>query len=174
MVVATANKALQHQLHEKDIPLLSRVLDRPIDAVVVKGRSNFVCNLKWDKEAVEQERFAFVDREHEQITYLRTWLKETETGDVDDLPFLLESDLRPRLVSFPDDCLQRDCHYFEDNCWINHMRDRAAEAQVLITNHHLLLNALELRLGGRTDSAAGRGLYCGRSPPVGTDGHGRL
>ncbi|NJN84681.1 MAG: ATP-dependent DNA helicase [Caldilineaceae bacterium] len=148
VVVATANKALQRQLYEKDIPLLSRVLDRPIDAVVVKGRSNFICNLKWEKEAFEQERFTFVDREHAQITHLRTWLNETDSGDVDDLPFLLESDLRPRLVSFPDDCLQRDCPHFEDNCWINHMRDRAAEAQVLITNHHLLLNALELGWAG--------------------------
>ncbi len=28
------------------------------------------------------------------------------------------------------------------------MRDRAAEAQILITNHHLLLNALELGFAG--------------------------
>ncbi len=37
---------------------------------------------------------------------------------------------------------------WQDDCWIEQMRDRAAEAQVLITNHHLLLNALELGRGG--------------------------
>ena len=148
VVVATANKSLQNQLYTKDIPFLRKVLNRPIQAVVVKGRSNFVCTHKWDKEAQEQQRFAFVDREHEQISFMRRWLKKTETGDVDDLPFMLDSDLRPRVVSYPDDCLHSDCTHAFNNCWVNAMRDRAVEAQVLITNHHLLLNALELGFAG--------------------------
>ena len=37
IIVATANKSLQTQLFQKDIPFLSKVLDRSFDAVVVKG-----------------------------------------------------------------------------------------------------------------------------------------
>jgi ATP-dependent DNA helicase DinG len=148
VVIATANKSLQSQLYLKDIPFLSRVLGQEIDAVLVKGRSNYVCMHKWDNESFEQQRFARIDREHAQITHLRGWLAETESGDVDDLPFVLENDLRPRLVSFPDDCLHEDCRFHADGCWVNLMRDRAAAAQVLITNHHLLLNALELGAAG--------------------------
>ncbi|MBX3011997.1 MAG: ATP-dependent DNA helicase [Caldilineaceae bacterium] len=148
VVVATANKSLQSQLFHKDIPFLRKVLQRPIRAVVVKGRSNFVCNLKWEKELATQQQFALYDREHQQVTFLRTWLEKTTTGDVDDLPFVLESDLRPRVVSYPDDCLHQDCRLYDEHCWVNHMRDAAAEAQILITNHHLLLNALELGWAG--------------------------
>lgn len=148
VVVATANKSLQNQLYTKDIPFLSRVLQRDIRAVVVKGRSNFVCTHKWEREVGVQESFALYDRMDDQAAYLRTWLGETETGDVDDLPFVLNPDLRPRVVSFADDCLHSDCGHYEDACWVNYMRDRAAQAQVLITNHHLLLNALELGLAG--------------------------
>ncbi|MBV7338392.1 ATP-dependent DNA helicase [Chloroflexi bacterium TSY] len=148
VVVATANKSLQSQLYYKEIPFLRKVLNLPISAVIVKGRSNFICTHKWEDEAFEQQRFAFVDKEHEQATFLRSWLNETDTGDVDDLPFMLDSDLRPRIVSYPDDCLHRDCRHYADNCWVNKMRDKAAEAQVLITNHHLLLNALELGWAG--------------------------
>lgn len=144
VVVATANKSLQSQLYTKDIPFLGQVLGREIEAVLVKGRSNYVCTYKWEKEAWVQERIALYDREDEQVAFLRDWLAETETGDVDDLPFELDSNLRPRVVSFPDDCLHRDCPYYLDQCWVNHMRDRAAEAQVVITNHHLLLTALQL------------------------------
>ncbi len=144
IVIATANKSLQHQLYTKDIPFLREVMDHPITAVVVKGRSNYVCTLKWEKELVEQRRFALYDREDEQVSHMREWLDETETGDVDDLPFVLSSDLRPRVVSFSDDCLHRDCRFYHDACWVNKMRDEAADAQVLVTNHHLLLNALEL------------------------------
>ena len=149
VVVATANKSLQSQLFTKDIPFLRTVLGQEIDAVVIKGRSNYVCTYKWQQENLSQQQIALYDREQEQVTHLRSWLAETDTGDVDDLPFLLSGDLRPRVVSFPDDCLQSDCPFYEDDCWVNLMRDRAANAQILITNHHLLLNALQLGREGQ-------------------------
>lgn len=148
VVVATANKSLQYQLYTKDLPLLEQVLERPIRAVVVKGRSNFVCNLKWEKEQATQQYFSLYDRADEQVAQLRAWLETTETGDVDELPFLLTGELKSRVVSFPDDCLHSDCRYYHDNCWVNFMRDKAQEAQLIITNHHLLLNALELGAAG--------------------------
>ena len=144
VVVATANKSLQDQLFRKDIPFLRKVLDRPIEAILVKGRSNYVCSYKWENEAAERSRLAFMDNEDGQVAFLRRWLPGTETGDVDDLPFVLTNDLRPRIVSFPDDCIGRNCAHFEDNCFVNQMREKARQAQVIITNHHLLLNALEL------------------------------
>lgn len=144
VVVATANKSLQSQLHRKDIPFLAQVLDRKIEAVLVKGRSNFVCNLKWEKEEPEQRMLAMYDRENEQVAFLREWIGSTPSGDVDDLPFLLNGDLRSRVVSFPDDCIHRDCRHYHDNCFVNWMRDQARQAQVLITNHHLLLTALQM------------------------------
>ena len=131
VVVATANKSLQDQLFRKDIPFLSRVLDRPIDAIVVKGRNNYICTHKWEKEAMERGRLAFLDREDEQVAFLRKWLESTDSGDVDDLPFVLNNDLRPRVVSFPDDCIGRSCLHFGDNCFVNQMRDKARRAQVI-------------------------------------------
>jgi ATP-dependent DNA helicase DinG len=148
VVVATANKSLQNQLFSKDMPLVCQALGREIDTVVVKGRSNYLCTWKWEKELDQQRQFALYDREHDQIQQLKQWLNLTETGDVDELPFVIEGDLRPRVVSFPDDCLQRECPHFDDACWVNLMRDRASDAQVIITNHHLLLNALELGYAG--------------------------
>ena len=144
VVIATANKSLQDQLYRKDIPLLSKVLDRPIEAELVKGRNNYICTLKWEREAPERRRIALLDKEDEQVDRVAEWLESTTSGDVDDLPFVLRNDLRPRIVSFPDDCIGRDCVHFSDNCFVNQMRDRARQAQVVITNHHLLLNALEL------------------------------
>jgi ATP-dependent DNA helicase DinG len=148
VVVATANKSLQSQLYLKDIPFLRKVLKREINAVLVKGRSNFICTYKWEAELFEQQRIKLYDREHPQIQPVRQWLGSTDSGDIDDLPFMLDSDLRPRIVSFPDDCLHGDCPFYDDQCWVNHMRDKASQAQVLITNHHLLLNALELGAAG--------------------------
>jgi ATP-dependent DNA helicase DinG len=148
VIVATANKSLQNQLFSKDIPFLRKVLKREIGAVVVKGRSNFVCMHKWEKELQEQRYISMYDTEDKQAAQLQSWLQTTDTGDVDDLPFVLNPDLRPRVVSFPDDCLHDDCRYSGGECWVDLMRDRAAEAQILVTNHHLLINALELGFAG--------------------------
>ncbi len=57
VVVSTANKALQSQLYQKDLPFLRTVLGMEIPAVVVKGRSNYVCNLKWEKETTAQKSY---------------------------------------------------------------------------------------------------------------------
>ncbi|MGO9583505.1 MAG: ATP-dependent DNA helicase [Acidimicrobiales bacterium] len=43
VVVATATKALQDQLANKDLPLVARVLERPVRWAVLKGRSNYLC-----------------------------------------------------------------------------------------------------------------------------------
>ena len=43
VVVATATKALQDQLANKDLPLVAAGLDRPLDCAVLKGRSNYLC-----------------------------------------------------------------------------------------------------------------------------------
>ncbi len=147
VVISTANKSLQSQLYTKELPFLRSLLRQRIDAVLVKGRSNFVCLQKWDQEEPIRNQMAMYDRADEQVVYLRRWLAETDSGDVDDLPFMLAADLRPKVVSYPDDCTHDVCDHFGD-CWIEHMRDRAASAQVLITNHHLLLNALELGYAG--------------------------
>src|SRR6202034_131715 len=43
VVVATATKALQDQLAEKDLPLIARGLGVPFSFAVLKGRSNYLC-----------------------------------------------------------------------------------------------------------------------------------
>ncbi len=43
VVVATATKALQDQLAEKDLPLVDRGLGLTFSYAVLKGRSNYIC-----------------------------------------------------------------------------------------------------------------------------------
>src|SRR5271165_1182948 len=52
VVVATATKALQDQLANKDLPLVARGLGRPVHWAVLKGRSNYLCR----QRLVELER----------------------------------------------------------------------------------------------------------------------
>ena len=48
-VVATATKALQDQLHGKDLPFLAEHLGQEFSFAVLKGRSNYVCRQRIDE-----------------------------------------------------------------------------------------------------------------------------
>jgi Rad3-related DNA helicase len=43
VVISTGTRTLQDQLFQRDIPMISRALDRPIRAALMKGRENYLC-----------------------------------------------------------------------------------------------------------------------------------
>src|SRR5437899_815885 len=74
VMVATATKALQDQLLDKDIPALAEGLGRAVTAVAVKGRASYLCRAK------EAEARQKLDPRPE-LTRLLEWAATTETGD---------------------------------------------------------------------------------------------
>ena len=66
------------------------------------------------------------------------WAARTETGDraeIDDLPEDLP--LWNEVAATAETCLGTDCPRYDD-CFVTRMRQRAAESDVVIVNHHLL------------------------------------
>src|SRR2546422_8771756 len=78
ILVSTGTKTLQDQIFYKDIPLLEAVLDRPIRAAYLKGRSNYLCRLKL--ETLHSEGL-FSPRELRSFQSILDWSEQTETGD---------------------------------------------------------------------------------------------
>ena len=62
ILVSTGTKTLQDQIFYKDIPLLEKLLGRPIRAAYLKGRNNYLCRLKLEtaqpKACSPRESFA--------------------------------------------------------------------------------------------------------------------
>ncbi len=66
------------------------------------------------------------------------WLRVTDTGDRSELSDLAEDSSTWHDVSATaDTCLGNDCPQYQE-CYVTRMRQRAAEADVVIVNHHLL------------------------------------
>ena len=149
LIVSTANKALQGQLYEKDVPFVRQALGLEFDTVLIKGRQNYVCWRKYQVELPQQRMFAQVDGvKAYDLHALDDWVRSTDTGDLEELPFVLDVDTLTHITCPPDECLHRDCLYY-DRCFVMKIRERAAQAQVVITNHHLLISDLRLRaIGG--------------------------
>lgn len=144
VLVSTEGKPLQDQLAKKDVPFLKSVLPVPFTFAVLKGIGNYVCKWAWDEEVGKQTLMG----EASEFATLRNWLRQTVSGDLAEAPLEPSQELRQAITISRDDCLGRDCPYF-DSCFGLNARRRAADADVVIVNHTLL--ALDLSLRASTD-----------------------
>jgi ATP-dependent DNA helicase DinG len=134
VLVSTGTKNLQEQIYFKDIPALRDALGIPFTATYMKGRANYLCVHKLDQLAD-----AAGPAVHDVfLPIIREWSTHTDTGDraelqdlPEDLPFWHD------VSATADTCLGTECPRYND-CFVTRMRQRAAESDVVIVNHHLL------------------------------------
>ncbi len=143
VVISTATKSLQEQLFEKDIPFLQKYFAPELKVAVMKGRGNFLCREKVYRMA-DQPMLKGLD-EVDWFQQIRDWEKVTETGDRAELNFLPDdADLWQRLDARRDACTGSKCPEF-NRCFLTAMHQRAAEADLIIVNHHLFFADLALK-----------------------------
>jgi ATP-dependent DNA helicase DinG len=131
MLVSTGTKNLQEQIFFKDLPALREALGIPFTATLMKGRSNYLCLHRF-------EQYRLDARDPFLLPVIDRWAKETETGDRAELHQLPE-DLPAwkDIAADSETCLGSECPRYDD-CFVTRMRQRAAESDIVIVNHHLL------------------------------------
>lgn len=127
VVISTATIALQEQYLYKDVPQLQKALPIRFEARLVKGRGNFVSKRRWEESLLANSHGFMVE-----------WYEKTETGDQAELPTSPPPELWEDVRSDKDDCLREKCPHFE-TCFYFESRRALAHAEILITNHALLL-----------------------------------
>jgi ATP-dependent DNA helicase DinG len=142
VVVSTGTKNLQEQIFFKDVPFLKKLFPE-IRATLMKGRQNYLCRQKlYD---IEKQPVLSGMEEVDLYVQIREWEKRTESGDRAELENLPDtSELWPRIDARSEACTGQKCKEF-DRCYITLMRQRAAESDILIVNHHLFFADLALR-----------------------------
>ena len=144
VVVSTGTKNLQDQLVHKDVPTVLRALSRDVHVEVMKGRGNYLCELRAE-HALSQGILPNMPGAH-LLEQVRDWRGRTHTGDRAELRSLPDdAPIWRELSATGDQCLGRVCPQY-DRCWITHMRRRAQNAQLIIANHHLYLADAALRM----------------------------
>ena len=142
VVISTGTIALQEQLMLKDIPFLQGVIEEPFKAVLVKGKSNYVCKLRLDKEIGTQSLFAEQNAADPELAPILTWLGETQTGDKSELA-TIPGPIWGRICG-DDECPKRKCAHFAD-CYIMRARAQAEQADLIVCNHHLFFADLKVQ-----------------------------
>ena len=146
VVVATATKALQSQLAEKDAPLAAQALGRSVSVAILKGRDNYVCRrLEAGFDGLgEHSLTLFADEDLAQLDTLRAWARGSATGDRSELDFEPRPSAWAEIAVGSDRCLGPRCAYAA-SCHAEIARDEAAEADLIVTNHALLLADVVVR-----------------------------
>ncbi len=135
VAISTHTINLQEQLWQKDIPLLKEMLDRDFQAVLVKGRSNYLCLKKWREASLltEEQNLALMLR-------LTVWLSQTNSGDSGELHFSTTDEREfQNLAAHGESCAAPWCKH-KNNCYVTRVRRLAAKADLIVINHSLLLS----------------------------------
>ncbi|HET9096445.1 MAG TPA: ATP-dependent DNA helicase [Candidatus Baltobacteraceae bacterium] len=140
IVLSTGTIALQEQLFQKDIPLVTKALGIPARVTLVKGRNHYLCKQKLER--MRSERLLASSRTMQQMW---TWGERTQTGDRAELPFTPPGDEWEQLDADADDCVGEFCEHFRD-CFFFRKRDEAKYADIVVVNHALFF--LDLAMGG--------------------------
>jgi ATP-dependent DNA helicase DinG len=136
VLISTGTRTLQDQIFYKDVPALERALALNVRAAYMKGRTNYLCLHRFER--LQEAEAGLKDDERVWLQRIALWASATDTGDrseIEDLPDYLP--LWSEVTATSDQCVGRECHRFAD-CFVTRMRDRAADAKVVIVNHHLL------------------------------------
>lgn len=146
VIISTGTKTLQEQLYFRDIPQVQSVLGLDRQVALLKGRANYLCLYRLD-QAVHGGEFGGRE-EVAQLATIRQWAARTVAGDRMELAEVPENaPIWPRVTSTSENCLGTQCPFYDD-CHVFKARRKAAEAQIVVVNHHLLFADMALRQEG--------------------------
>ncbi len=161
VVVATATKALQDQLADKDLPQVAAAADHELTFAVLKGRSNYVCRQRVSEVAGTAGQLTLTagsadppDADDsltpgsetdtsdpatvaDQVRSLVRWANDTVTGDRAELPFEPHFRAWAMVSTTARECPGAFRCPSGRDCFAEDARARAAESDVVVVNTHL-------------------------------------
>ncbi len=145
-VISTGTKNLQEQIAFKDIPLLGRATGIGIDAMLMKGRANYLCLHRYHQTMAAPDLF---DKRMSAVqSLMERWIEETEFADRSELDWLADDDpFWGNVSATSEQCLGPRCNHHDD-CFLNALRRKAAASRIIIVNHHLFFADLMVKRGG--------------------------
>jgi ATP-dependent DNA helicase DinG len=146
VVASTYTIALQEQLIRKDIPFLQQHIGFPFRAVLVKGRSNYLC-LRRLARARRLGPELFRDKVRDELEQIRAWADHTADGSLQSMDHQPSPEVWSSVCAEQGNCLGRKCPEY-GRCFLMKARADVRTAHLLVVNHHLLFSELALRTKG--------------------------
>jgi ATP-dependent DNA helicase DinG len=145
-VISTNTINLQEQLVGKDLPLLRDALadeSHTPTFALLKGWRNYLCLARLSTAVMGQQSLLEPEKLQELLG-LSEWASRTADGTLGDLAVPPSSEVWDEVAAEPDLCSRLRCPHF-DPCFLFKAKRAAAEADVVVVNHHLLAADLAIR-----------------------------
>ena len=152
--VATKTNALTDQLVSHELPALDAVLPGGVSYVSLKGYDHYPCLNRLQRatmqelplDRVAQNRWG-ESPDQEMLTALAVTYAnvcQSVDGDLDTLGIRWRFVPRSMLATTAHECQRTRCPFFPNECMVHGARRRAASADVVVTNHSLLLRNVDV------------------------------
>jgi ATP-dependent DNA helicase DinG len=154
--IATKSNTLTDQLINRELPLLSRALEKPLTYTALKGFDNYPCLRKVDRllrrgfgkalpapgDADDPEAPRSLPAPSEDLlnalAAVLAHSSQSAFGDINTLGIRWGKLQRGDLTSTAAECQKRRCPFFPGRCFLHLARRRAGACDVVVTNHSLL------------------------------------
>jgi ATP-dependent DNA helicase DinG len=141
-IISTHTINLQEQLMFKDIPIVKKLLPIEFDAVLLKGRQNYVCPRRVER-AVQHAAELFTGPEQSELERLHQWSLRTSDGTLSDLDIEPDPSVWSQICSESHSCTAKSCGS-DARCFYQQARRQALAADVAVMNHTLFFTHLAL------------------------------
>lgn len=145
-VVSTNTINLQEQLVGKDLPMLREALADETYVptfAMLKGWRNYLCKARLDV-AIAAQKSLLEPEKQQELAALAEWNAHSADGSLADLAVAPSPEVWDEVSAESDLCPRLKCGHF-DRCFLFKARRKAAEADVVVVNHHLLAADLAVR-----------------------------
>ncbi len=147
VVISTHTISLQEQLLEKDVPFLRSVLPYEFNAVLVKGRSNYLCVRRLTRAIAKADTLFATLKEQHDVRRVADWARGTTDGTLSDLPMVPSPAVWHAVCSESGSCPAAKCP-FQNDCFYYKARRGMYMANILVVNHALLMTDLLVKADG--------------------------
>ncbi len=144
VLISTHTKALQDQLVFRDIPAVQAALGCQRCIALLKGRSNYLCPHRLKNKLQDHRLDARVAT---PLLAVNEWAETSSDGDLSGLGFdVFEAGIGGLVTATAEQCLGAKCPEWK-RCPLMRARSRAQEADIVVSNHSLLLADAALKSG---------------------------
>ena len=141
-VISTYTINLQEQLVYKDIPILQKILPIEFEAMLWKGRGNYLCPHRLQR-AMDHAGELFTSPEVAELHRIWEWAQTTQDGTLSDFAVSPDPQVWAAICSEAHICTTKTCGE-NPRCFYQAARKRLLQADVVVMNHTLFF----LNLGG--------------------------
>ncbi len=144
VLISTHTRSLQNQLVHRDIPAVTKAMGVRRKIALLKGRSNYLCPFRLQKNLSSASLDLWAKK---PLLKVLKWSEKTTDGDLSTLPFdAFEKGIGAMVTATAEQCSGSKCPEFK-KCPLMKAREKAMQADIVVSNHALLLADAALKSG---------------------------